>query len=294
MMPTYHIGTLSPSDLKALTGDATEPENDLTRPIFLQPKTWSKAILETKTDISHDSKIFSFRLDHADQTIGLPIGQHLLMRLRDPTTRDAIIRAYTPISYGTDKGTLNILIKIYRDTPTQKGGKMTQALDSIPTGHWVDFKGPVGKFTYLGNGQCDISGKKRHVQHFTMICGGSGVTPIYQVLRAVTEDPADKTECVVLDGNRLEEDILCRKELDDMVGHAKDRTRLIHSLSQPTESWKGRRGRMDDALFEEEAGRKVDCQKDTMILICGPEALEKTVKKCFSQMGWNEDDLLFF
>lgn len=140
MMPTYHIGTLSPSDLKALTGDATEPENDLTRPIFLQPKTWSKAILETKTDISHDSKIFSFRLDHADQTIGLPIGQHLLMRLRDPATRDAIIRAYTPISHSTDKGILNILIKIYRGTPTQKGGKMTQALDSIPTGHWETSK----------------------------------------------------------------------------------------------------------------------------------------------------------
>ena len=294
MMPTYHIGTLSPTALKALTGEGTEPENDLTRPIFLQPKTWSKAILETKPDISHNSKIFSFRLDHADQTIGLPIGQHLLMRLRDPATRDAIIRAYTPISHSTDKGVLNILIKIYRDLPTQKGGKMTQALDSIPTGSWVDFKGPVGKFTYLGNGLCDISGKKRHVQCFIMICGGSGVTPIYQVLRAVTEDSADKTKCVVLDGNRLEEDILCRQELDDMVNLAKHRVRLVHSLSQPTESWGGRRGRVDDALFNQEVGRRVDCHKETMILVCGPEALEKSVKKCFLDMGWNEDDLLVF
>lgn len=132
------------------------------------------------------------------------------------------------------------------------------------------------------------------MQRFILICGGSGVTPIYQVLKAVTEDPTDKTECVVLDGNRLEEDILCRKELDGMVGLAKDRARLVHSLSQQTKSWNGRRGRMDAALFEEEAGRKVDCQKDTMVLICGPEALEKSVKKCFSQMGWNKDDLLFF
>lgn len=293
-MPSYHIGKLSAEALESLAGDGTEPENDLTRPVFLQPKAWSKALLSAKTDVSHDSKIFTFRLDHADQTIGLPIGQHVLMRLREPATREAIIRAYTPISYGTDKETLDILIKIYRDSPSQAGGKMTQALDSIPVGHWVDFKGPVGKFTYLGNGNCDISGKPRHVNRFVMVCGGSGVTPIYQVLRAVTEDASDETECIVLDGNRLEEDILCRKELDDMVSLAKDRVTLIHSLSKPEASWMGRCGRMDKDLYDKHVGRKVECSKETMILVCGPEAMEHAAKHCFLELGWDESDLLFF
>lgn len=293
-MPSYHIGKLSVEALEILTGDGNEPENDLTRPVFLQPKAWSKALLSAKTNISHDSKIFTFCLDHADQTIGLPIGQHLLVRLREPATREVIIRAYTPISYGTDKETLNILIKIYRDTPSQKGGKMTQALDSIPVGHWVDFKGPVGKFTYLGNGNCDVSGKPRHVKRFIMVCGGSGVTPIYQVLRAVTEDASDKTECVVLNGNRLEEDILCRKELDDMASLVVDRTTLVHSLSKPEESWTGRRGRMDKALYEQQVGSKIESTKDTMILVCGPEAMERAAKHCFLELGWDESDLLFF
>src|SRR5688572_2798450 len=92
MMPEYHIGTLS--------GSLTEKEEpaDATRAVFLQSKSWVKATLETRDSVSHDSKIFTFKLDHEHQQIGLPTGQHLLVRLRDPATREAIIRAYTPVS----------------------------------------------------------------------------------------------------------------------------------------------------------------------------------------------------
>ncbi|KAJ6784985.1 hypothetical protein PWT90_08131 [Aphanocladium album] len=295
MMPQYHIGTLDDAARKALEGGTEEPSaNDITRAVFLQPKTWSKAILESKTDVSSDSKIFSFRLDHGEQSIGLPTGQHLLMRLRDPATRDAIIRAYTPLSETHAKGQLDILIKIYRDAPGQPGGKMTQALDAIPLGHFVDFKGPVGKFEYIGKGQCAVSGTKRHVRRFIMICAGSGVTPIFQVLRAVTGDAEDETECLVLDGNRCEEDILCRPALDDMVAKAPARTTLLHKLSRPGASWQGLRGRMDKAYIEERIGafRKLDGQE--MVLVCGPGALEEIVRNLLSDMGWKPEDLLFF
>lgn len=249
--------------------------------------------------MSSDSKVFSFRLDHADQSIGLPTGQHLLLRLRDPATREAIIRAYTPLSETNARGQLDILIKIYRDAPGggggPPGGRMTQALDSIPLGHFVDFKGPVGRFEYLGGGQCAVAGAaRRAVRRFVMVCAGSGVTPIFQVLRAVTGDAADETECLVLDGNRCEEDILCRAELDAMVARAPARTTLLHKLSRPGVSWQGLRGRMDKEYLKERIGSFRKCDGQEMVLVCGPGALEETVRSVLGDMGWKPEDVLFF
>lgn len=295
MMTKYHIGTLSTASRELLlSGPGTPAEADSAiRPVFLQSKVWSKAILSSKKIISADTRVFSFTLDHIEQTIGLPIGQHLMLRLRDPVTREAIIRSYTPISEGTDKGVLNILIKVYFDTVEREGGKMTKALDSLPLGHTVDFKGPIGKFEYLGNGECKIGGKPRTVKRFIMICAGSGVTPIFQVLRAVMKDESDPTKCLVLDGNRLEEDILCREEMDALVKNKEEKATLIHTLTKPTETWVGLKGRLGKELLAKEIGTCLG-NKEDMVLICGPEMLEKSVHAILGALGWKDEDILFF
>ncbi|KAL1874545.1 hypothetical protein Daus18300_003564 [Diaporthe australafricana] len=305
MMPSYHIGTLDAASKKALAaGDSAESAEGTTsepRAVFLHPKTWIKAPLTRKTAVSGDTKVFTFTLDHPSQTIGLPIGQHLMMRLRDPVTREAIIRAYTPLSdAGAARGTLDVLIKIYRangsggDSAAYKGGgMMTQALDSIPLGHWVEFKGPVGKFEYLGRGRCTIGGRGRSVRRFVMVCAGSGITPIFAVLRAVLQDARDETRCLVLDGNRCEVDILCRAEMDALVAGNEDRCRLVHTLSRPGDGWKGGRGRMDAGLFAREVGPPSEA-RDELVLVCGPGPMESSVRENFAKMGWREEDLLFF
>ena len=216
-----------------------------------------------------------------------------MMRLRDPVTREAIIRSYTPISEGTEPGFLHILIKVYFDTLERVGGKMTKALDSIPTGHFVDFKGPIGKFEYLGNGNCTISGKSRFVKRFIMICAGSGITPIFQVLRAVLKDNTDPTKCLVLDGNRLEEDILCKEDIDTLVKGKEDKCKLIYALTKPSEGWTGVVGRVGQKMLEKEVG-KYDGKGEDLILICGPGALEIAVKEILGGLGWGESNLLFF
>jgi nitrate reductase (NAD(P)H) len=295
MMPAYHIGSAP----RTLT--LPEPTHNLststptsdTDPVFLTPKTWRRALLASKTPVSPDTKIFHFTLPSPTQTIGLPVGQHLMIRLRDPVTREAIIRAYTPLSEGHETGTLRVLIKIYRDTAERKGGLMTQGLDALPVGHAVDFKGPVGKFEYLGRGRCSLNGKERVVRRFVMVCGGSGVTPIFAVLRAVVRDGEDGTRCVVLDGNREEGDILLREELDGLEKESKGRCRLVHTLSRPGEGWTGLKGRVDKGLLEREVGRPTE-ERDTMVLICGPEGMEEAAKETLLGMGWDEGDLLFF
>ncbi|KAH7359842.1 hypothetical protein BKA66DRAFT_573950 [Pyrenochaeta sp. MPI-SDFR-AT-0127] len=292
MMPEYHIGSLDAASRKILAEGEPILESSEPRPVFLDSRVWNKTLLHSKTTVSWDTKIFRFKLEHDDQSLGLPTGQHLMIRLRDPVTREAIIRSYTPLSQITQKGYCDVLIKIYGDTQDQVGGRMTKALDSIPIGHWVDFKGPIGKFEYLGQGLCAINGKERRVTRFFMICGGSGITPIFQVLRAVMQDKEDSTHCTVLNGNRLVEDILCREDLDKFARENEDRCKMVYTLTQGPDDWQGLRGRIGAPLLQQYCSKDED--GSAMVLICGPGPLEKNVHKVLNEQGWNDEDLLFF
>ncbi|KAI1381810.1 hypothetical protein F4677DRAFT_5067 [Hypoxylon crocopeplum] len=296
MLVDYHVGSLDEASWSILAGGGEEEATKslVPRATFLQSRVWTKAILSAKTKISDNTKVFTFDLEHAEQTSGLPTGQHLMMRLRDPATREAIIRSYTPISEGMEKGKLSVLVKVYYGTRGGEGGKMTQALDAIPIGHFVDFKGPVGKFEYLGRGICTISGQQRKVKRFVMICAGSGITPIFQVIRAVLADGEDPTLCLVIDGNRIEEDILCKDDLDKLMVGNTHKCRLLFTLSQPKSSWTGLRGRIDKGLIEREIGPCKSSNGDELVLVCGPEPLENSVSSTLKAMGWKDEDILFF
>lgn len=290
MMPSYHIGTLDADAQQALAAGEDNSGDLNPGATFLQPKSWTTATLHKKSTVSWDTRIFTYKLQHEEQELGLPTGQHLMIRLRDPATREAIIRSYTPVSEQSRKGYLDVLIKVYFDTPAAKGGKMSQAMDAIPIGHSVDFKGPIGKFEYLGRGAFSLNGKRKPVKQFLMICGGSGVTPIFQVFRAVMRDAKDKTKCTVLDGNRLEEDILCKEDLDALAIQGKGRGRVIYTLTKGGDNWAGLRGRIDGALVKNHCIR---CS-ETVALICGPETMEKAIHQTLKTDGWEDDQMVFF
>ncbi|KAJ8523352.1 hypothetical protein ONZ45_g167 [Pleurotus djamor] len=292
MLHKYHIGTLDEASREALT-KTQDGEGSVPQASFLRGRTWSRAILTAKTQVSPDTKVFTFDLEHKDQTSGLCVGQHAMLRLRDPVTREAIIRLYTPISEVSMKGSMQVLVKVYRDSPQRKGGRMSQALDGIPIGHFVDFKGPLGKFEYIGRGVCSVQGSWRNVKRFVMVCAGTGLTPMMQILLAILGDAEDSTYCLLIDANRTEEDILCRAELDRLVTANASRCRVAYALSQPSASWTGLKGRLDRSFLETEVGRDGDYQHD-LVLICGPEAFVGDIRNAFHSLGWGDDSILSF
>lgn len=46
-----------------------------------------------------------------------------------------------------------------------------------------------------------------------MIAGGSGITPMYQIIHSIINDEKDTTRVSVLLANKTESDILCYEEL---------------------------------------------------------------------------------
>ncbi|KAF8907162.1 hypothetical protein BGZ58_006223, partial [Dissophora ornata] len=83
-------------------------------------------------------------------------------------------------------------------------------------GERITIKGPTGSFTYLGQGQYSHGSRKGKCLQIGMICGGTGLTPMYQIIQAILLDKAnDSTKVSMLFGNRNEDDILMRKDIDD-------------------------------------------------------------------------------
>lgn len=292
-MPDFHVGTLSKEALIAVQkGALQEEESSEPRATFLHSRHWTKAPLLRKISISSDTRVFTFGLEHSKQILGLPTGKHLMMKTNDPFSKnnEAVIRAYTPLSLGTKEGTMDILIKIYPETTSRPGGKMTMALDRLPIGSTVDFKGPTGRFEYLGGGTVLINEDRRQINSFRMICGGSGITPIFQVLRAVMQDAEDPTKCIVLAGNRREEDILCRAEMDAFAAGPGGKLTVVHTLSRPTDTWTGGRGHVSEKLIREWAMP----DDKSMVLVCGPESMEHSARKILLDLGWQETNMHFF
>ena len=70
---------------------------------------------------------------------------------------------------------------------------------------------------YLGNGDFyfKLEGKIRKYSKISLIAGGSGITPIYQVLIHLL-DEIKKYSITLLFANKKEEDILLRPQLEKL------------------------------------------------------------------------------
>ena len=127
---------------------------------------------------------------------------------------------------------MDLVVKIYPANTHPKfpeGGKLTQYLENLSLGDSVDVRGPSGLLVYRGRGKFNIKedkkgeGKDVVVRQVSMIAGGTGITPMLQIIRAVFRDPEDTTQLSLLLANQTEDDILLRKELEEVEQSHPDR-----------------------------------------------------------------------
>jgi cytochrome-b5 reductase len=182
------------------------------------------AEVQKLTCISHS---YRFKLPSESSILGLPIGQHISigadLKQPDGATKE-IVRSYTPISGDHQPGYFDLLIKSY---PT---GNISRYMAGLGVGQTIRVRGPKGNFVYTPN----------MVRHFGMIAGGTGITPMLQIIRAVVRGRAsgDKTEVDLIFANVTPEDILLREDLDQLVKED-DGFRVHYVLDRPPDSWTG-------------------------------------------------------
>jgi len=230
--------------------------------------------LTEKVVLSHDTRLFRFELPSPEHCLGLPIGQHIYLSAK--INGSLVVRPYTPTSSDEDLGHMDLVIKVYHANVHPKfpdGGKMTQHLESMAVGDTIDVRGPSGLLQYEGKGSFAIKPDKKSspshtkVNRVSMIAGGTGITPMLQLIRAVFRDPDDTTCLSLLFANQTEDDILLRTELEEVAEQHPDRFQLWYTVDRPTEGWKYSSGfitsdTIETALFPPAS--------DNLVLMCGP------------------------
>ena len=105
-----------------------------------------------------------------------------------------------------------------------------------------------------------------------MVAGGTGITPMYQIIQHLLRNAGDKTQLSLVYANRSEEDILLKKELE-MLEREYPRLRVHFVVQEATFSWQQSIGfvtpaHMETYMPKPGAGK---------IFVCGPPGMMKHV-----------------
>jgi len=226
--------------------------------------------LQEKTVLSHNTAIYRFALPRPTDVLGLPIGQHISLAAVIDDPNKPVVRSYTPTSSDHDQGHFDLLIKSY---PT---GNISKYVANLKVGDTMQVRGPKGAMVYTPN----------MVRHFGMIAGGTGITPMLQVIKAIIRGRAsgDQTEVDLLFANVNPDDILLKDELDSLAANDAG-FRVHYVLNNPPEGWTGATGFVTQDLIKEKLPAPA---KDVKILICGPPPMVKAMKGATESLGFEK------
>ncbi|KAM9312614.1 NADH-cytochrome b5 reductase 3 [Gastrophryne carolinensis] len=250
--------------------------------------------LVDKEELSHDTRRFRFALPSPEHILGLPIGQHIYLSAR--VDGNLVVRPYTPVSSDDDKGYVDLVVKIYFKNVHPKfpeGGKMSQYLESLRVGETIDFRGPSGLLTYAGKGAFQIKPDKKSpavtkkVKQLGMIAGGTGITPMLQLIRAIMKDKDDPTTCYLLFANQTEKDILLRNELEEVQANHSSRFKLWYTLDRAPDNWDYSQGFVNEDMIKSFMPPPGD---DVLMLMCGPPPMiQYAISPSLDKLGYPQD-----
>ncbi|PRP87281.1 hypothetical protein PROFUN_01543 [Planoprotostelium fungivorum] len=244
--------------LYAYNADAKEEEKQDVKKA-LNPKDFKPFTVTEVVPYNYNSKLIRFELKD-DEILGLDVASALVVRAPIGEDGKQVIRPYTPISDNDDRGHWDLLVKVYEK------GVMSKHLGDLKPGDTLEVKGPIPKL------QIKPNMKKR----IAMIAGGSGITPMYQVVNELIKaekDSKEKTELTLLFANISEDDILL-KETFDRLAKENSNFKVHYLIEKHGQDWKGEVGRVTTDL----AKRLLPPPSDEhLVLVCGPPPMMNAV-----------------
>ncbi|RPD62995.1 NADH-cytochrome b5 reductase [Lentinus tigrinus ALCF2SS1-7] len=231
----------------------------------LDPQVWKEFPLKEKIVISPNTAIYRFALPHPEDVLGLPIGQHVSVSAT--INGKDIMRSYTPTSSDDNLGHFDLLVKAYEK------GNISRYISLLNIGDKVRIKGPKGQFKYHPSLSRELG----------MIAGGTGITPMLQIVRAALKNPLDRTKLSLIYANVNPEDILLKKELDELAAKHSHRFRVYYVLNNPPPNWDGGVGFVTKEHIEK---YMPPTDHNIKILLCGPPPMITAMKKHLDELKY--------
>lgn len=147
-------------------------------------------------------------------------------------------------------------------------GDFTSTIGQTKTTDTAYIDMPYGVFSFLNFDAMDL----------VLIAGGIGITPFMSMLRYIYDKKLEKN-VILLWGNKTEQDIAFRKELEMMASEMPS-LKVVHVLSRQ-EGWPGERGTIDAEVLQ----KYVDNIHSSQFFICGPPPMMQAVERTLTELG---------
>lgn len=233
-----------------------------TRPWVSSSVATRKLVLVASTPLASNVLQLTFKPATPSDRVQLGPGRHLYVFFPHGDAEHK--RPYSPVRCEADR--VDLVVKVYAD------GIGSNYLRRLKSGDTITVKGPTGKFDFAPV-------LERKVQQIGMLAGGTGITPIYQLLRHIydTKEIMPKPRVHVLFSNRTAEDVLLREELEALAKTHPELTIEFH-LS-------GVSGRCCGVVLS----RHFDFMLKTggLFVMCGPPAFQSTFQGLLLDSGWS-------
>ncbi len=239
------------------------------------------------TQETSDTVSLSFDIPiELQETFQYKQGQYLTLKF--VINGNEVRRAYSMSSSPIDK---EVTVSVKR---VDKGLVSNYINDSIKTGSNIEVMPPQGRFfTELDEGQ-----KKTYY----LFGAGSGITPLMSILKTIIElEP--KSTVFLLYGNRNENSIIFKEQLEQLQSRYSGQLIVEHILSQPLVekvggfggffkkdkiNWEGKVGRITKDVAYSFLDTNPSRSHETEYFICGPNDMIDTVESALLARGLNK------
>ena len=158
-----------------------------------------------------------------------------------------------------------------------EGGLMSNHVnDNLRAGDRVEVMEPMGMFTTTYDPAA--------LRNLVFFGGGSGITPLYSLIRSVLLKEPNTTLSLVY-GNRSEEYVIFKKELEELQATYSDRFQLLHILEEGEADYVGR----PTKETIREIAEKLAIDDETEIFICGPQPMMDVVTEGLKLANINDE-----
>jgi cytochrome-b5 reductase len=234
------------------------PVDPATQPPF-HPADFRPFKLINVHDETPNTKVYRFAYPSGVQKYNGRLTSCIVFKFTDKDGKD-VMRPYTPISRIDQPGYFEVMVKTYKDS------KMGTHLSKMAIGSSIDVKGAYDKFLY----------KPGQFKRIGMLAGGTGITPMFQLIREIAlHDAKTQPEMSLVYASRRKEDILLGTELSELM-EARSNFAPYFVLSDPPRDWMGGVGHVNKEMIKAFMPPP-SAAGDSMVLVCGPPGFMKTI-----------------
>ncbi|KAJ3056963.1 hypothetical protein HK097_002341 [Rhizophlyctis rosea] len=243
-------------------------------PAALSPTEFRKFTVQEIIPITHDTQLIRFTyFQPGGNKVGtVPMPSHVIVK--DDTCQ--IARAYTPINY-TD-GFFDLLVKRYPE------GSVSRFLHGAKVGDRIEIRGPIQSFPYtpnmveeLGMTHWELT-QPPYGTYQAQVAAGTGITPMYQLIKRILKDRKDKTKITLVFANKTPDDIPLWNELRTLEAHHAEYFQMYYTVddTKGEKDWTGGVGFVDQRMLKAYMPDPAKGDKSA-VLVCGPEGFVRHV-----------------